>query len=661
MRSCAARVGRRTQFSRTRPRWGFKASPAKKEQQLPPAISRTSIVQGFSAPRVVRRDSTLIRALAAIIGIAFLLFALFYFSTSLFAIANFAWRQPMFDQWRMYIPLLTQPFPENVVELENGHRPIIPNLMRLAEVRWFAANQMLQLGIGMACAVTSLSILLIILWRDRALNFSTHAAGSLICVLGILWLANARMLMHGNEALHAHLVILAVICAALCVYRSSLSVSSGWIIAASLCCATATFCFGPGVASFPAVIALGILFHIPLRRLAIPAALLIICLFIYLYVLPGDDGVRHMLVLRPWESTKTVMLWLSSPWATAWFGLANPPLYADVAESFTHNVLGAPLVTSANAMVSITHVPWRTLSMLIGFAGVALFVYRVLRMLISREEISPLQSLAIMLGLFALATAVIIGVGRNDFFMTNPDQVFADRYLMWPCLFWCGLALLLLVDIRKSQSRALACAGTVFLLVAPVVMLLMQNHDAGWSAVVYQNAQRSAAASRSGVIDLDVVNGNADDLAQFQKTEALFRERDLAMFGDPAWHSLGQRWTGSLDVDNDVVATTNWVAHFENGSPTIVAKHFEGIVSNGIGHLRAHGQLALLDDDDRIAGFAEFSNIGRVTRALMFGVPRKRGFDGYVAIEKTPAHYRLAWLDIGKQRGILLGSLPAIE
>ena len=627
---------------------------------MPPAISRTSAIQTSNA-QAIRRDSALVRVFSSFIGIAFLACALFYFASSLLAIVNFAWRQPMFDQWRMYQPLLTLPFPNNVIELENGHRPIIPNLVRLAEVRWFGANQMLQTVVGITCAITSLLVLMVVLWRDRALRFSTHAAGTLICVLGIFWLANSRMLMHGNEALQAQLVLLAVIGAALCVYRSRPSGSSGWLITASLCCAVATFCFGSGVASFPAVIALGVLLRIPLRRLGIPAIALVICLFIYLYALPGDDGVRQMLVLRPWESTKTAMTWLSSPWATAWLGLADPPLYPDIAESFAHNLLGATLEKSANAVVSITHVSWRTLSMFIGFAGVALFVFRVFRMLIRREEISLLQSLAIMLALFASATAAVIGVGRIDMFIENPGQVFADRYLMWPCLFWCGLALLLLIDIRKSQSRSLAIAGALFLLATPVVVLLMQIHDAGWSAVVYQNAQRSAAASRSGVIDLDVVNGNADDLNQFQQTEALFRERDLAMFADPAWHSLGTRWAGSLDVDNDVVVTTHWIEPFENGNPTIRAKHFEGVVSKGIGHLRSHGQLALLDDDSRIAGFAEFSNLGRGTRALIFGVPRKRGFDGYVTLEKTPVHYRLAWLDIGTQRGILLASLPAID
>jgi hypothetical protein len=605
----------------------------------------------------MRPDSTLVRIFAAIIGIAFLACALFYFVTSLCAIVNFSWRQPMFDQWRMYQSMLTLPFPSNVIELENGHRPIIPNLVRLAEVQWFAANQSLQIIIGIACAIMSLIVLTVVIWRDRALNFSTHAAGSLICVLGIFWLANSRMLMHGNEALQAQLVLLAVIFAALCVYRSRLSGSIGWLTAASLCCAVATFCFGSGVASFPAVIALGILLRIPLRRLAIPALVLVICLFIYLYALPGDDGVRQMLVLRPWESTKTSMLWLSSPWPTAWLGLADPPLYPDVAESLRDNVL----VTSANAIVSITHLAWRTLSLIIGFVGVALFALRMSRMLTGRQEISLLQSLAIMLSLFALATAVVIGVGRTDFFASNPDQVFADRYLMWPCLFWCGLALLLLVDIRKLRSRWVTYTGAVFLLSAPVMMLLMQIHDAGWSAVVYQDAQRGAAASRSGVIDLDVVNGNADDLKQFQQTEALFRERDLAMFADPAWHSLGKRWTGSLDVDNDVTVTANWIAHFENGDPNKPAKHFEGVVTKGIGHLRGHGQLALLEDDGRIAGFAEFSAIGHGTRALIFGVPRKRGFDGYVTIEKTPAQYRLAWLDIAAQRGILLTRLPAVE
>ena len=72
--------------------------------------------------------------------------------TTLCAIVNFGFRQPMWDQWREYETFLGLPFPQNVIQLANGHRPILPNLVRVAEIHWFAANQLLQLSVGAACA-----------------------------------------------------------------------------------------------------------------------------------------------------------------------------------------------------------------------------------------------------------------------------------------------------------------------------------------------------------------------------------------------------------------------------------------------------------------------------------------------------------------------------
>src|SRR5262249_20118578 len=57
--------------------------------------------------------------------------------TTFSGIVNFGWRQPMFDQWREYETFLDLPFPQNVIQLNNGHRPMLPNLVRIAEIEWF--------------------------------------------------------------------------------------------------------------------------------------------------------------------------------------------------------------------------------------------------------------------------------------------------------------------------------------------------------------------------------------------------------------------------------------------------------------------------------------------------------------------------------------------
>lgn len=75
-----------------------------------------------------------------------------YFISGLCAIANFAWRQPLLDQFRLYETYLTLPFRQNIVQRENGHRPIVPSLVRVAEIHWLHTDQSLQIVLGAAFA-----------------------------------------------------------------------------------------------------------------------------------------------------------------------------------------------------------------------------------------------------------------------------------------------------------------------------------------------------------------------------------------------------------------------------------------------------------------------------------------------------------------------------
>ncbi|MEP6483549.1 MAG: hypothetical protein ABJB01_03800 [Rudaea sp.] len=562
----------------------------------------------------------------------------------------------MFDQWRMYQTLLAIPFPHNVLVLENGHHPIIPNTIRYAEVQWFAADQLLQIGIGISCALMSVLILCLIGWRERGVGFGARSAAVMLPILGIFWLANARILMHGNEALHAYLLVLSVVVAAVFTYRAAQCETNGWLVAASAACAVAMFCFGPGVASFPAVIALGILLRISWRRLVIPGATLVILLLIYLYALPGDEGVRSMLSLRPWESTKIAMTWLSSPWATEWLGLAQPPLYPQMVERFNAEGQWQPMVVSANALVSATGLPWRTLSMLFGFAGTIYFGIRTAYTFLQKSKLTLLQSLATMLCVFALATSFVIGVGRLSYFSEHSGQVFADRYLIWPCLFWTGLALLTLGDVFRARVQWPRLVFGACVVALPLALYPMHDYAAGWSSVVYNSSQRMAASARSGIVDADVVTSIADIVPEYTKTLAVFKQRNLAMFADPAWRLLDQPWTGSIDATTEIEVDAYWMETFDSERGT--AHHLRGIVKRGVGKLR-NGFLALLTDDNRIAGFAEFSFVGKGKKTPLFlSLPRKRGFDGYVAGTDSTAHYRLVWLRLDSGRGTLLADLP---
>ena len=57
-----------------------------------------------------------------------------FVGTGLLALYHLGFRRPMWDQYRSYQLLLEAPFPGNVLQSENGHRPIFPNLLKLLDL-----------------------------------------------------------------------------------------------------------------------------------------------------------------------------------------------------------------------------------------------------------------------------------------------------------------------------------------------------------------------------------------------------------------------------------------------------------------------------------------------------------------------------------------------
>lgn len=611
-----------------------------------------------AAPRDERASSALQFIATRLLALGFLLWAGFYLLTALCEIANFAWRQPMFDQWRMYVTLLSLPFPQDILQLENGHRPIIPNLIRIAEIHWFAANQLLQISMGTCFAMLTAGLFAICSWRERALPLVARCAGVMLAALGVFWLANARMLLHGHEALHAYLVTLMVGCAGWCTWKANRDSPLHWLGIASSCCTVATFSFGSGVASFPAIILLGIVLRLRWRYLLLPVLVLALCLVLYLFVLPGDQGVRNSLEFQPLASATVIAQWLASPWANAWLGLANPPLQPWLTASVQTSVVGSILTDSAQALVAATGVNWQSFTTFFGAIGITTFLLRIAVFYHRRTALSPTQALAIALCLFVLATAAIIGTGRLDYLLANPGQTYADRYLMWPCLFWMGLSLLALIDLCRTRHHVIAIAGLLILVALPIVLLPTHYAWAGWGKVVYRHAQQSAAASRSDVFDGELFPNGPDAArsAVLQSLKLLKKDR-LAMFADPSWKMLGRVLPGSLAQNSNVAAQARITSSFNDARSERSAAHIEGVVTDGLSMVRHGGTLAIVDNSDRIVGFAEFSFVNREANPLPISILHKRGFDGYIRDYHAGQAYRLVLLQRGQPSATVLAEI----
>ncbi len=613
--------------------WHFVEKPALalKSWSLRPRIVAL-MPQGLLRSASARGDAWLARHAQAPLVLVFVLAASAYLLTSLVAIANFALRYPAFDQFRLYRYYLGLPFPDNAIQLENGHRPILPALVRLADIRWFDAHQSLQVACGIVAALLALLLVVIAIVRERATPAVARSGACALAVLALFWLGDARMLMHGNESVHVYFVVLFCVTAILALDASRRQWPLPWMLTACFACVAATFSFGTGMASFACVLVLGLVLRLRARALAAAGVLFMLTATVYLTALPGDTGVRNSLHFDPLANLLVLMRWLAAPWMHAWLGNGEPPLSESMQAALMQTTIGRPLVASARWMDSLFGVDGpMTWSALIGGGGVIAYACTLLHAWRTGRASGSMRVLGLGLATFALGAAAIVCLARLQAFAQAPGEVFADRYLPWSCLFWLGLALYALAGVRSTGGgRTLALAVPIAL----VLLAFAPSHRAfgGWSAAVYRRIQQSAVAAQLGIWDAERFPDGPDaSRADVLDTLALLRVHRLAMFAEPAfallkpdaWHAPVERPAAIGDSVARVVRefddplSGQRIAALEGWMPRIEGRPADPV-------------LVVVDAAGSLRGLAKTSFIGMNRNALRLNIPQQRGFDGYI-------------------------------
>lgn len=581
-------------------------------------------------------------AVAAMLGSA-----LTYLLTAIAAICNFSFRQILWDQYRTYgQAYLTLKFPASILQLENGHRPILPALVRVAEIEFWHANMLAQIVIGGVLAVATALALALLCWRERNWPRVVRSTGVFVSILGVLWLANARMLLHGNEMLHVYGVALAVVGGTLCVWKSRGTSPVAWAVAASVCATVATFSFGSGIAAFPGLLVVALLVRTRWPVHAVIGVAMAACLALYLFVLPGEEGVRGMLKVQPVDTLILSSRLLASPWVNGWLGLGDDSIAPWLVDWIVQHHPHSLLVGSARLAGRIG-LDWQgPAPTIIGLVSLVLVTWIMIRRLLHWERPTAVETVASGLVLFGAATALLIGIGRVDLLANAPSQIFADRYLVWPCLYWLGLIILGLSALSRSVRHGAQFVAPAAGLILAIALFASHSGWAGWAATVSRWAERSAAAARSGVIDTRVFpDDDSASRADVLRTLDLMRQRDLGMFADPTWHLAGTVWKGPMEESRDYQPLLHLVDTFDDAVDGKPGAYLEGWFQNAHGAPKHGWPLALLDSQDRVVGFAQFSFIGYNARPLRLTVPIKKGFDGYIRDYRAEEHYRLISID----------------
>lgn len=431
------------------------------------------------------------------------------------------------DPWRFTQKLLEMSWPANVLVSDNGHREILPNLVRYAELSWLQGGQWLQVAVGAGLAVATVWLLSRTIRAD-ALPRPVRAAATLVGALSIFWVGNQRVLAHGNESVHAYLITLLLVAGVTALLRDA---RRGPALAA-LCGIAATFSFGSGIAVFVAFGMVHWLRGAPLKR-SWPL-LVALLLAVGLHLGLGETRMQSALVLAPLAQLDLVLRWLASPFIYLAWPALDPaiaaqlpfaPLRVPVQGLATHyTALAGPVMTSR----------WPHLLLgAAGLVGLLLMTWHSRRR--GRHAMSS-ELMALAMAWFGLAVGGLIALGRLAYFGDYPEQLAASRYLPWSSLFWSGLLLWSVVRLGVRRPRRSALA--VMLLCALAVP------STAWMGQLALRAQSvamlAATAAAAGVIDPAQAQGE-NVPAEMQSALPSLRAAGVAMFAWPETRYLQGR------------------------------------------------------------------------------------------------------------------------
>jgi hypothetical protein len=567
---------------------------------------------------------------------------LWYLASGLFAIRTIGWRQPIFDQLRLYPIYLGLPFPDNVLQLENGHRPIIPALLRVAELRWFGGDQSLQVLVGALLAATAVAVVGFAALRSSQLGAARRVAGAAMFAIAVFWLANARMLLHGNESVHAYLVVLMAVVAITLVWRSAgREHGAASLLLAMACGVVATLSFGPGVAVPVLVIWLALLAGVGWRRLLVVTIVGFALLFAYIHWLPGAEGVRDSITVRALDNLRVMAVWMNAPWMSLGLGALAPEFAAEQA----HAVQGTWVAR-----------PWSLLARHLGpevSFGLLLLICAALALLAllvtvrssmhlagpRRSLVSPLFAMGVGLAWFGFGVAALISLSRLAYFDVHPGQVLADRYLMWPCLLWAGMFLQWVASPDAPGDGRRGATACLLVIVIGLAAWPAHRQGAAWGAAVFAIAERSAVAAWMGIEDPEwSVDDGAASLADKRRAVESFRQRRIAMFSRDTDRWVGRRVEPSPADHAEPLVQCTIIRTFVDANSGSTFRQFRGLVPHASMQDLAGAELVVVDAARTVVGLATWTHSPESNPASpRFGPVRRSGFDGYAPATATNA------------------------
>jgi hypothetical protein len=452
------------------------------------------------------------------------------------SIWGFSWRDLYADQWRIYGKLLLVGFPQGLWLADNAHPSALPNLVRFYSLYAQRLNLELQVVLGLLFTLAALISAVCLIWRDRTLcRLQRSMAVFWVCV-AIYWLANARMLMHPHESIHTYSLVWMLMLVGVGLVsgaRASTSRHWPWWVC-GVAAVIATFCFGPGLVVPTASIMVALLLRLPWPKLGFLLCGFLVSIALFFLVLTGSEHVPQLLVLRGWRNIEIMGQWLSTPITQCFFPFLDPNL-----AHWVPYPLSRFSAHTANLYFAHQGNIWRNTwpQAGVGLSGMIVVLITSFRIWYNRRPLGDTQLLGLLLAWFGLGVAALISLSRLEVFEQYPDQVYANRYLPWSCLFWCGLVLLFVGQQEIGRKKKYAWQATGLLMFA--VVMVFNPVFIGWSRAVHALIQVHAMAVLLDQYTPTLPQGETQPLEVKQALPSL-RENRLAMFAWPSANWVGR-------------------------------------------------------------------------------------------------------------------------
>ena len=455
------------------------------------------------------------------LGSTILIAAFAYVAFALWAMLR-APTVPYADGWRFLGHFLDRSFIAGVLTPDNGHYEVIPNLVRIIELRFFSANQQLQIAVGAIFLVATIAVGFTCL---NDLHSPNREAAKLALSIGLCWLGNIRTLGHGNETVHAYTVTLCLVLGSMAMLRGKEDGPSLFDGATSATLGLiASFCFGSGFACFVAFFLLAALRR---ARFSVWCVLFVMAVVtIALRQIGNTDSAA--IQIHPALMVGRVLSWLSAPGIYAGWPLLDVKIAAQLPTAAVRST--AFLTSSAweHAFGQVMRASWP--HMLVGATG-------ILGLLCStwKARLSPKKSAAFGLSIawFALAVGCMIVVARSEYLISFPEQLLAPRYVVWSSLFWAGLAISVLSQ-KSARSLAPIVALGVSVVLFPSQFWMLKLEDR-----MRDTAERTAVAAIVGVIGPRQQTGETV-IAELASALPAIRAAHTAVFAWPESQLIGR-------------------------------------------------------------------------------------------------------------------------